>query len=239
MQQRRSRARGLPCSALVLLLTGLCATAGLAQSGGTCNNTTEFIRGLVGEWVGTCVQTTDGKPVDDKYFHAVIKQAGETSFETAFEYYRLDPETGAPTKAGAATMVTSIGADGAATNRITGSGQVMIDPKTSKPERHDVSEVLRLAGSGDLAGTGGGSIHVSGLPFGAGKNGKVRDYRSTWSVRDGVLKIAQQLRAKFSVLVFSKSFDIAATYTARRGSDVMDLMKRAARARPVTGASAR
>ena len=234
---------------IALLLTLLAAAAGYAQPevsvppgdavepsapptvaaepGGAPDNVASFLHGLVGEWVGTCVQSTNAKAAENKYFHAVIKQTGPDGYETVFEYYRLDPQTGAPIKVGATTMSTTVAPDGTATNRITGKADVLIDPTTRKPEQHDLSEVLRVSPAGGLEGTGSGTIKVSGMPLGAGKSGRVREYHSTWSQRNGVLSMHQRLNAKFRVLFFSKSFAIIADYTARRGSDIAGLMKRA------------
>ena len=145
-----------------------------------------------------------------------------------FEYYRLDPQTGAPIKVGATTMATTVATGGTAANRITGKADVLIDPMTLKPEQHDLSEVLRVSSSGGLEGTGSGSIKVSGMPLGLGKHGTVQDYRSTWAQSNGVLSLSQHLNVKFKVLFFSKRFTIIADYTARPGRDIVGLMKSAA-----------
>jgi hypothetical protein len=191
-----------------------------------------------GEWIGTCVQSTDAKATDNKYFHAIIKQSGPATYETVFEYYRLDPQTGAPITVGATTMATTVADNGTATNRVIGQADVLIDPKTLKPEQHDLSEVLRVSPSGGLEGTGSGTIKVSGMPLGAGKSGRVRDYRSTWSQTNGVLSLNQRLKVKFKVLFFSKSFAIIADYTARRGSDIVGLMKSASASTSRVGGAA-
>lgn len=227
MRQHVSVIQMLVILAAFLMLTLITSRAGRAQANAPPNNVGSFIHSLIGEWVGTCVQSTDGKATDNKYFHAVIKQSGPDTYETVFEYYRLDPQTGATIKVGTTAMATTVAADGAATNRITGKADILIDPKTLKPEQHDLSEVLRVSPAGGLEGTGSGSIKVSGLPLGLGKNGKVQDYRSTWSQSNGVLSISQHLKVKFKVLFFSKRFTIIADYTARPGSDIVGLMKRA------------
>lgn len=227
MRQHVSLSRILAVLTVPLVLLVITSRAGRAQASAPPNNVGSFIHGLIGEWVGTCVQSTDGKATDNKYFHAVIKQSGPDTYETVFEYYRLEPQTGAPIKVGVTTMATTVAADGTATNRITGKADVLIDPETLKPEQHDLSEVLRVSPSGGLEGIGSGSIKVSGLPLGLGKNGTVQDYRSTWSQSNGVLSISQHLKVKFKVLFFSKRFTIIADYTARPGSDIVGLMKRA------------
>jgi len=45
---------------------------------------------------------------EDKYFHAIVKQLSPDRYETVFEYYRLDPQTGAPIQVGATTMSTTV-----------------------------------------------------------------------------------------------------------------------------------
>jgi hypothetical protein len=234
-----SRAWTFSRLAIVLLLTSLAAPVAHGQPGSSVppsdaaepkaapDNVATFLHSLVGEWIGTCVQSTDAKAAEDKYFHAIVKQLSPDSYETVFEYYRLDPQTGAPIQVGATTMSTTVARDGTATNRIIGKADVLIDPATRKPEQHDLSEVLRVSPRGGLEGTGSGTIKVSGMPLGAGKSGQVREYRSTWSQRDGVLSMSQHLNVKFKVLFFSRRFAMVADYTARRGSDIAGLMKRA------------
>jgi len=228
MGQLRSGAWVFRKPAIALLLTLLVSAVGYAQPSAPPASVASFLHSLVGEWIGTCVQSTDGKAADNKYFHAVSKQSGPDTYETVFEYYRLDRQTGAPLKVGAAIITTRVAADRTATNTITGHGQVLLDPKTSKPEQHDLSEVLRVSPSGGLEGTGSGSIKVSGMPLGLGKHGTVQDYRSTWSQSNGVLRMSEHLNVKFKVLFVSKRFTIIADYTARHGSDIVGLMKSAA-----------
>ncbi len=239
MHRGRSQAWVFRRLAIALLLVLLAAAVGYAQPSAPPASVADFLHSLVGEWTGTCVQSTDGKATDNKYFHAIIKQSGPATYETVFEYYRLDPQTGAPITVGATTMATTVAADGTATNRIAGKADVLIDPETLRPEQHDLSEVLRVSPSGGLEGTGSGTIKVSGMPLGAGNSGTVQDYHSTWSQSNGVLSMSQHLEARFKVLFFSKSFAIIADYTARRGSDIVGLMKSAsANASRVGGAPA-
>ena len=187
----------------------------------------DFLHSLVGEWIGTCIQSTDGQATDNKYFHAIIKQSDLNTYETVFEYYRINPQTGAPIKVGVTTITTKVSLDGTATNTITGQADVFIDPTTLEPEQHDLSEVLHVSPAGGLEGTGSGTIKVSGMPLGAGKSGQVREYHSTWSQSNGVLSMTQHFDVKFKVLFFSKSFTIVAGYTAQRGRDIVGLMKSA------------
>jgi len=227
MRQHVSDIQMLVTLVAFLMLTVITPRAGHAQPNAPPDSVGSFIHSLIGEWVGICVQSTDGKATDNKYFHAVIKQSSPDSYETVFEYYRLDPKTGATIKVGATTMATRIAADGTASNRITGKADILIDPKTLRPEQHSLSEVLRASRSGGLEGTGSGSINVSGMPLGLGKNGRVQDYHSTWSQSNGVLSMSQHLKVRFMVLLFSRRFTIIADYTARHGSDIVGLMKSA------------
>ena len=120
-----------------------------------------------------------------------------------------------------------------ATNSITGNGQVLIDPKTSKHEQHDLSEVLHVSPSGGLQGSGSGRISVSGMILRMCKNGKVKDYRRARTMSNEARKISQELKVKFRLLILSKSFGITAEFTGNRGSDIVGLMKSAEGRGPV------
>lgn len=223
----------MACTLAMMLAVALIASIiGYAQPVAQPNDAGGFIHNLIGEWIGAYEQFTDGEKLAPKYFHAVIKQSGPDTYQTIFEYYRLDGRTGAPIKVGESIMTTRVASDGTATNNIIGKGQVRIDPKTSKPEEHDLSEVLLVSPLGRLQGRGSGSISVSGMLLGMGRNGKVTDCRSAWTMSNGALKISQELKVTFRVLLFSKSFVITAEFTGNRGSDIAGLMKRAAGKRP-------
>jgi len=185
-----------------------------------------FIHNLIGEWVGTYEQLTNGKKASTKYFHAVFKQTAPDTFQTIFEYYRLDDQTGAPIKVGESVMTTRETSDGTATNDIIGKGVVLIDPTTTKPEKHDLSEVLSVS-TGGLQGDGSGTISVSEMAFGMGRNGKVTDEHSDWTMQNSTLKIRQELKARFKILFFSKSFTITAEFIGNPGSDINALMRHA------------
>ncbi len=173
------------------------------------------------------MQTNNGERADDKYFHAAVKQAGPNAYQMVLDYYRLDRRTGATLPVGVSTIVTTLGQDGSITNRVTGNGEVMIDERTSKPESHDLSETLRLVAASVFQGTGDGRIDVSGMPFGAGKGGDVRNYHSLWSRNGDTLCIKQQLDVKFKVFCFGKSMSITMDLTASPGNDLAALMRKA------------
>lgn len=196
----------------------------------------EFYKSIVGDWVGVCEQSTNGEKAENKYFHALIKQIDDNNFNTQFEYYRADPQSGKPLIIGTSAVSTNIGADGTVRNRITGKGIIMVDTKP-KNQQHDLVEVLTSSGSG-LRGTGSGKISVSGLPLGVGKNGKVEKGASSWALNNGVLSINQSITATFRALFIKKSFDVTAHYTAYRGTDVAALMSKVARAGSTPAGSA-
>lgn len=182
----------------------------------------QFINSLVGDWVGTCEQSTDGEVAENKYFHATIKQVDPGVYTGNFDYYRIDPNTGGPLHIGQSTIRIDIAADGTAKSKITGSGIVMVENKP-KTQEHELTEVLTCTPDG-LQGKGDGKLSVSGMPFGIGKNGKVKSATSEWFMDIGVLTINQNIKVGFRTLVFSKSFELAANYKARKGSDIASLM---------------
>jgi len=186
-----------------------------------------FFHEIIGEWIGTVDQSTGDIKADTKYFHADIKQTSSDTYKAVFEYYKLDPKSHLPVKVGMTDMTNKITSAGIATNIITGKGDVMIDANTSKPEEHNLSEVLQMSSSGSLIGEGSGTISVSGLTLGAGKNGKVSDYTSVWVLKNDMLTITEQLSVTFRILFFSKHYDIVDVFKAKRGSDIEGLMKNA------------
>lgn len=179
----------------------------------------EFFRGIVGEWVGVCQQSTDGKAADNKYFHVVVRESGSGSFDARFEYYKADAN-GVLNKVGGSNIVTTIAPSGlTATGSIAGTGEVSLDRKLRKQE-HTLTESLTSRGPGSVEASGSGTFKVYGMPLGLGKLGKVRDDTSTWSLSEGTLSIKQNMSIVFRALCFSKVFKVAATYSAVRGSEV-------------------
>ena len=211
-------------SAIVVLIASSLAHS---QPASACGDIARVFESLPGDWVGTVLQSTDGKLGDKKYFHAVTKQLGSDTYETVFTYFRLDGTGGALVPAGVSSIETKIDAVGTATNCMTGKGDILVAVNSWKPESHEMTEVLRASPTGELQGTGSGSISVVGMPLGCGKNGKVQSYSSTWSVSNDVLKISQRFNVEFRLLLFCKSVLITADYTAKRGSDILGLMKAA------------
>lgn len=199
---------------LVILIATMFAGPTFAANG----NVGDFFKSVTGDWIGTCKQSTDGKQADDKYFHASVRQTSPNTFETQFEYYRLDSKTGQLVRAGGSSVVTTIAPDGTAKSKITGNGQILVN-NSPKNQQHDLMEVLSFGDSG-LQGKGTGTLSVSGMPLGLGKKGKVRNDKSTWAVSNGMLTIHQSLDVSFKALFISKSFSVVANYTAKRGTDV-------------------
>lgn len=191
------------------------------------DNVGEFFKSMTGDWIGTCKQSTDGKQADDKYFHASVKQIGPNIYETKFEYYRLNSKTGEMVRAGGSTVTTTISQDGQAKSRITGNGQILVN-NSPKNQKHDLMETLSFNNEG-LQGNGTGTLSVSGMPMGLGKNGKVRNDKSIWSINDGILTIRQSLDVSFRAIFFSKSFSVVANYTAKRGTNVACLAGKSAK----------
>jgi len=186
-----------------------------------------FFRSIVGEWIGTCEQSTDGEKAGDKYFHIVVKQVDQRTFSSEFKYYRLDEASQTPLHIGDTTIVSTMEPDGTVTNNISGEGTILVDEKP-KPQEHQLTETLICAGDNALTGRITGKISISGIVFGLGKNGEVRDGTSTWTLDNGVLTIHQSLKAGFRILFFTKNFTVEAKSTARQGSDVVRLMTEAA-----------
>lgn len=220
----------VPAIALAVLL--MISASGCCQP--ASQSIESFLMNLPGDWVGTVSQSTDGKFSDTKYCRASTKQLSPDIYETVFTYYRLDAKTGAPVLSGMSGMATKIDAVGVATNSVTGKGDILVEVNRWKPETHELTEVLSICPSGTLQGTGSGSIRVTGMPLGLGKNGKVQGYTSTWSVSNDVLTISQRFTVKFKAFLFSKSFTITAEFTLKRGSDILGLMKSAQPQEPQT-----
>jgi hypothetical protein len=198
--------------------------ATIASAAPSQYNARAFLQSITGEWIGICRQSTNGERAEDKYFHATIKQMDPNTFDTKFDYYRL--ENGSPLHIGTSSVTTIIGPDGTASNKIKGQGIVLVENKP-KQQQHDLLEIIKLTGDNRLEGNGSGSISVSGMPLGIGKNGKIKNSKSEWTLADDVLTIHQTIKATFKILFFGKSFDVVAHYTATRGSDVAGLMNRA------------
>jgi hypothetical protein len=220
----RLAALGGACK-IVVLVIGLIAMASIsafAQPTTSAGSGCDFMRSIVGEWVGICEQSTDGEQADDKYFHVVITQVGENTFNGQFEYYRLDQKTGDTLRAGDTSIAITANANGSLSSIISGKGTVLVQ-KSPKNQRHEFTETLVYA-DGKLRGEGKGTIKVDGMPLGIGKTGKIQQSVSQWSLENGMLKVSQNVRVGFRALIFSKTFDLAANYTARRGSDLAGLM---------------
>lgn len=199
-----------------------------SQTQDTAADPASFFKNIAGDWIGTCEQATDGEQADNKYFHAVVKQVNENTFESRFKYYRLDEATRSPLEIGDTTVVSTIGTDGSVKNKIIGNGTILVNEKP-KSQEHEMEEVLSWEGNGNFSGKINGKISVNGMPLGLGKNGEIRNATSTWTYKDGILTIDQNLKAGFKVLMFSKNYTVTARMSATRGSDVVGLMLKGAR----------
>jgi len=175
---------------IVLALAIASTTAGAQSNQPTSGGMAEFFRGIVGEWVGVCKQSTDGQPTDDKYFHAVISESEPSTFTARFDYYGVDAG-GVVSRIGGSSVTTTIAASGlSATGKIIGDGVVSLDRKLRKQE-HNITESLTLTSAGAIEARGTGAFRVFGMPLGLGKLGKVRDDQSVWSFSTGTLSIRQ------------------------------------------------
>lgn len=208
---------------IVTLGVFLCLGDGYAQPSQPAD-LNAFFKEIVGEWIGTFDQSTNKVKAPTKYFHMVAKQTGSNSYETTFKYYRINQKTRKSEEAGLSSIITKI-TDSTATSSITGKGDVLINPETLRPEQHQLSETAQMNSQGILHGKGTGSIRLGGMPLGLGRNGKVTDYTSIWTMQNDTLQIDQILKVRFKVLFFSKTFNITTKFTAKRGSDVMTLIK--------------
>lgn len=223
----------LVCMLVTMLLQGMVTSAYCAdQPPAEKNETGEFLHALVGEWVGTFEETVDGAKAAQKYFHSVTKQSGPNTYESTFDYYLIDTQTHGPVKIGTTTMTQQIAPDGTATSTINGKGVIQVDLETSRNEEHFFSEVLRGTPATGLLGKGTGRISVANMPLGLGKTGRTKDYQSAWSLNNEVLTINQRMKVTFTILLFHKSYNIVTSFEAKRGNDVVGLMKK------VTGSTA-
>jgi hypothetical protein len=216
-----------PVLAIVLIIGTSTSNPARSQMPIAPKDIGSFFHGLSGDWIGTVEHYTNDTKSEPKYFHALIKQTGADTYSGTFEYYRLDKQTHSPVQVGVANMVNVVALNGTSTNTIRGNGDVLIDPTTLKHEDHTLCEVLSLASSDRLEGKGSGTINISGIALGAGRNGRVSRYTSTWTLDKGVLSISERLQVTFRVFLFAKHYDIIDNSSAERGSDIAGLMKRA------------
>jgi hypothetical protein len=222
-------------AALVVALGLAVGSGAFAQSSTTapCCPIAQFFRGIAGEWVGVCRQSTDGQCAEDKYFHVSICEEGASCFAARFDYYRLD-SSGALVRIGGSSVIVTVASDCSATGRITGNGEVLVDHKPKKQE-HDLVESFTSTGDGQIQARGTGTLKVSGMPLGLGKLGRVREDQSSWVVSNDTLSIIQRLNIAFRALCFCKSYKIEACYTAVRGSDVSSQVRQQPADTPKSG----
>lgn len=210
----------------IVSLALMTAAASHAQPVPATNiGTGAFFQQIVGDWIGICDQTTDGQPADSKYFHVRITKTDDSTYVSVFRYYRLDQATGNPVQIGESKIATTVHPDGTAKSEIVGAGTILVDEKP-KQQEHELVELLTATGANGMMGDISGKISVSGMPLGLGKNGSVGDGKSTWSLVDGTLSFRQSLKASFKVFFMTKSFTVVLSGSARRGSDVAELMKK-------------
>ncbi|MHB0999947.1 MAG: hypothetical protein ACYC27_11940 [Armatimonadota bacterium] len=183
-----------------------------------------FFQTLTGDWVGWCDSNTDGGKPDRQYFHAVVKKVSDDSYQSKFSFYVRDAKTCKPVVVGSMVIATSIGADGVAVNKVSGNGRVMFNDKPKK-QKFDFAESISQVADEHIKGAGSGKISVDNIPLGLGKHGKLLDTKSVWRFKNGQFVIDQEIKSKFKALCFSKCYNFNAKYTARRGSDLAELMQ--------------
>ncbi|MCL6628565.1 MAG: hypothetical protein K6U00_03065 [Armatimonadetes bacterium] len=188
----------------------------------------EFLESICGDWIGNWDHTTNGEKVDSRYFHVRFKRTTDNTYDSLFTYYRLDVSSNTLVPYGETSIVCKVGPDGKITNYIKGNGTVLVDNK-SKPQKHELIEVLTGTDDTTWTGSGSGKIQVDDLPFGVGKNGRVHRATSVWSLNGDTLTITETLHAQFKVLFFSKDFVIEANAKAERGKDVASLIGKGTR----------
>ncbi|MGI6294997.1 MAG: hypothetical protein ACOX3G_02820 [Armatimonadota bacterium] len=212
---------------IVVALTLYMPAATTAQTDEQPSSTTmaEFFSAMEGDWVGVCRQTTDGKPLEDKYFQATVQKQPNGSIEASFVYYNVNPK-GVMTRIGGSNIRTTIAADGlTAVSTITGSGELLLDKKPKRQE-HLLTETVTCIQPGCLQAKGDGTLKVYGTPLGIGQSGKVREDISRWTLTNDTLSITHNLNIVFRALCFSKTVRIDAEYTAIRGKELSSKIAR-------------
>ncbi|MGB9615658.1 MAG: hypothetical protein ACPL3B_09155, partial [Fervidobacterium sp.] len=125
----------------------------------------EFLESICGDWIGTWDHTTNGEKVDSRYFHVRFTRTADDTYDSLFTYYRLDMASDTLVPYGQTSIVSTIGPDGSITNRIKGNGTVLVD-NASRPEKHELVEVLTHSNGATWTGYGSGKIEVDDLPLG-------------------------------------------------------------------------
>lgn len=185
-----------------------------------------FMQKMVGEWIGIFRQSTDKVKAPPKYFSALARQTSPSTYETVFQYYEIDPATMDLVEAGTATMATRIATDGSGINTMNGGGEVLIEEESPMWEDHKFFEILVMSSPDMLQGSGRGTLTVRDAPSDEkGKDGKIVEYASNWSMNDGLLRISQQFEVKFKTFVFAKTYNITMDHEVRRGDNILDLFR--------------
>lgn len=218
-------------TASIIVLVIISASACWAQANQQDSTIRSFLDELVGEWVGTCEQQMEDEKPDKQYFHVTLKRLEDGSFEGKFKFFRQEKDGLIPS--GETSVITNLDNSGSAISKITGSGKVMLSDKLTD-QRHELTETLHYSKDSGLQSQGTGKISVSGTLLGIGKNGQVKESKSVWSVKDGVLNIDQQMKVSFKALFVTKNYGVQTHYTARRGNDVSALLNTKPQITPAT-----
>lgn len=181
-----------------------------------------FFEGIVGDWVGACDEVV-GNDTQTRYFRVNVKQISSDAYQSHFTYYKIDGKSGKEVPDGSMLIQTTVHPDGTGINSVSGNGSVLFDCRCLKQE-FTLTEALTATSDGRLLGRGSGRNSVRGIPFGLGRNGKLLDTKTDWSVEKGSLCMRQSLKARYRSLCFSRNFLFKATYTAQKGSSLAAVM---------------
>lgn len=185
----------------------------------------QFYERVLGHWVGTTVSRTDGEAPVTGYFHAVIERVDAGAFREEYIQYRVLPKTGALERAGTQSFRSTIESSGVIRRTYQGSGTVLMDSKPRK-QSFEARGEMHSAGPNQLAAEAQGKIAVAGLPFNAGKNGKLQKASATLALEGDELVGQTRFDAVFRVLLFKKRYRMDIELRGRRGADVQAVVNR-------------
>lgn len=203
---------------ILLFIFALCSSV-FANASTHSINTKDFSSRILGDWIGVCEQTVDGKKTPSKCFTLKISQTGSNTFNSKISYYKKDESGNKYISCGETVIATTVYQDGTAKSEITGNGLAYLDGSFKK-ETHTITEKFKAVDINQLEGIGSGSMCVNGVALNMGKNGKITKSKTTWSISDDTLTIDASMNIKFSFLCFGKNSKVKTIHKARRGTDI-------------------
>jgi hypothetical protein len=187
----------------------------------------QFYARVLGNWVGTTVsRVNDDAPVTG-YFHLVVSRVDENTFREEYLFYRVLPTTGALERSGTRTYLSTIASDGAIRRTSRGSGTILVN-SIPRNQSFEASGEVYFTGPDRLESKAQGKIAVEGLPWNAGKNGKLRKATATVALEEEKLIGRMRFEASFRVLFFRKRFRIESQLRGQRGNNVQVVAGRVA-----------